>query len=154
MNRRLGAALTGAALLAFGGATGAVLSTEATESETTTVVLPVCGVTGQPLDESLCTVQGVLLYGMFYNIQGAGQFCKWSAANPGEWARIKGYVTNPSVPPERIVTWFGAALRDAAQAYAYAEAVAGKAVPPNNVPNKCKTPLSPPSNLQVTTTGG
>lgn len=111
---------------------------------------PICDATGTAVDSGACGAQGVILHGLLYNIQGAVQFCKWKAANPGEWSRLQAYLGAPSTsPPGIVVTWFGAALRDAIQAYSFA--YGQPAAMPIPAPNACGGKLiAPPTNVQVT----
>jgi hypothetical protein len=147
---KVAAGLAAAVVFASGGIAGSVLSTESTTAETTTTVEPFCGESVVPTDPKLCASRGFILYGSLYNIQGAGQFCKWKAANPGEWTRIKAYINTRTTA--QVTTWFGASLRDQVQAYLAADGPT-TTMPANNTPNACKTPLSPPTDLQTTTTG-
>lgn len=142
---RIAAVGAAAALFVGGGALGSQLASES--SVAVTEELPFCGEGGPPLDLGLCGVQGTVK-GLLYNMQGAAQFCKWRAANPGEWSRVKAMFLSPQKqPPSGVVTWFGASLRDLSQAYAYAEG-APYTIPPNTAPNACKTPLAPPTNVK------
>lgn len=140
-------AIVGAASVLFlgGGAVGSQLAPETAAVET----FPACGEGGPQIDTGLCGAQNAIK-AFFHNAQGAGQFCKWKAANPGEWSRVKNMMNNPQTnPPDGVVTWFGASLRDLTQAYAWAQGSA-YIIPPNTAANICKTPLAPPTNLRVT----
>lgn len=136
------------------GVAGLIAGDEWTNSESTAVAesaVPVCDSTGTAIDPGACGAQGILLHGALYNIQGAVQFCKWKAANPGEWSRLKGYLAAPSSStPAIVVTWFGSALRDQIQAYSYAYGNPAQ-MPAMTAPNACTGRLvAPPTNVQVT----
>jgi hypothetical protein len=81
-------------------------------------------------------------------LQNAGQFCKWEAANPGEWSRLQGYAAT-EVQPQSIVTWLGSGLRDEISAY-FATGAPPWTILKNYPPNRCKTPLPPPVIASVT----
>ena len=142
-------AVTAAAivLLTGSGVAGVTLALEKMVFLETTTVEPLCGEQGiVPTDPRLCAARGVILYGSLYNIQGAGQFCKWKASNPGEWTRIKEYLSSRT--PAQVITWFGASLRDQVQAYFEADGPV-TIMPENTAMNICKTPLAPPTDLTV-----
>ena len=133
---------------ALGAAGGASLAPQSTSAEPQTYAVN-CGDYNEPEDERVCATRGYLLWGMLVNIQGADQFCKWRAANPGEWTRIKGYLSTGTVQTP-IITWFGAGLRDVVQTY-FAASGRPVAMPPNTAPNKCGGKLvAPPTGLTVT----
>jgi hypothetical protein len=147
------AAVAGAGIIALGA--GAFLATQ-NETAPLSVVETVssttsCGDTNLPEDTRICGVRGFLLNGSLYNMQGAVQFCKWKAANPGEWTRLKSYLAS-TTPPLNIVTWLGAHIRDDIQAFLLANNNIGSTMPENNSPNICGGKiLAPPTNLQTTT---
>lgn len=100
------------------------------------------------LTQRECFAAGAIRNVSLYNMQGAGQFCKWVAANPGEWNRLKAYAES-GTPPIGIVTWFGGHIQNDLQAY-FAAGGPPFTILPNTSPNKCKTPLSPPVVTGVT----
>ena len=81
-----------------------------------------------------------------YMGNSAGQFCKWQAANPGEWSRIKDM--SDGGEPAAVVTWMGAGLRDAVQAYLVTGAPTFPLVEYRPV-NRCRTPIAPPVIVSV-----
>lgn len=102
-----------------------------------------------PLNSQACFAAGIIRNVSLSNLQGAGQFCKWKGANPGEWAALKTYAeTNPTTPP-RIITWFGGHILNDLQAY-FAAGGPEFTILPNTAPNVCKTPLAPPVVTGVT----
>jgi hypothetical protein len=90
------------------------------------------------LTQRECFAAGILRYVALTNLQGAAQFCKWRAANPGEWSRLRAYAEAPSTKPA-ITTWFGVGLRDVLEAYSVLGAPPFTIVP-NTAPNRCRTP--------------
>lgn len=95
-----------------------------------------------------CFAAGIIRNVSLNNLQGAGQFCKWQPANPGEWSRLKGYAQTETLPTG-IVTWFGAHILDDIQAY-FATGAPTFTILPNTAPNRCRTPLAPPVITGVT----
>lgn len=77
------------------------------------------------------------------NLMPAVQFCKWKAANPGEWSRLKSYLSS-GTPPTNIVTWLGGSIRDEMAAYLVAGgppySVPLNPLPPNACTGKLVTP--------------
>jgi hypothetical protein len=100
------------------------------------------------LTDGECFAAGGIRFGALQNLSAAGQFCKWQAANPGEWSRIQGYAAT-GTEPLNIVTWFGGGVRDLVTSYLAAGG------PPFTLvvyspPNRCKTPLAAPVVTGVT----
>ncbi len=122
-------------------------------TETTTVSAGAMGCNDWPsqLTQKECFAAGVILTG-FQNLQPAVQFCKWKAANPGEWSRLKTYAaTGGTTPPSQIVTWFGSSIRDDLLAYAVIGAPGFALELTNPPPNACTGKLvKPPIVLGVT----
>lgn len=141
------AAISAAGLIAMGTALGGLYFSSA-EPPAVGTEDPVCAATEQAMPEWQCGAVGVLRFTFWSNLQPAVQFCKWQAANPGEWARINTYTTT-GTRSEPIVTWLGSALANTVQAYFY---VGGTpfAIAPNTVPNSCGKGklIAPPTNLQ------
>ena len=96
-----------------------------------------------------CFAAGVIRNVSLGNLQGALQFCKWKAANPGEWSRLKNYSETQQAPNPAIVTWFGGHIYNDLQAY-FAAGAPTFVIQPNTAPNICKTPLPPPTVQGVT----
>ena len=94
-----------------------------------------------------CFAAGTIQYSL-HDLQGAAQFCKWRAANPGEWSRLKGYAST-AVAPSSVITWLGGSIRHQLEAY-FAAGAPPFTIPPNTAPNVCKTPLAPPVVQGVT----
>lgn len=126
----------------------------------TTPPLQSCGDWGVTLTMGECQAAGIIRYVALYNLQGAAQFCKWRGANPGEWSRLNAYAGSET-PPQNIVTWFGASIRNELEAYFATGAppmsyktpsgstVAG--IQPNPSPNACTGKvLAAPSITGVT----
>jgi hypothetical protein len=82
-----------------------------------------------------CHAAGIIRFYALNSIQGAVQFCKWRAANPGEWSRLQGYATS-NTPPLNIITWMGAAVRQQLEAY-FAAGGPTFTIQPNTAPNIC-----------------
>lgn len=157
MTNKTAAVGAAAALAVF--TTGIVSATVATNSvETTTTTTQVlapatdpqmnCGSWMPLLTAGECGAAGTIRYASLNNLQGAAQFCKWKAANPGEWSRIKGYAETGTMPTN-IVTWLGAHIMQDIQAYFYTGAPAFT-IAPNTAPNVCKTPIPAPIISGVT----
>lgn len=95
-----------------------------------------------------CFAAGIIRNVGLYNLQGAGQFCKWKPANPGEWSRLKTFAETGALPLN-IVTWFGGSIKNWLEAY-FATGAPTFTILPNTAPNICKTPLAPPVIAGVT----
>lgn len=91
-----------------------------------------------PMTQRECFGAGTILIGLDNGYQ-AGQWCKWQAANPGEWSRLQAYAANPVVPPANIISWFGGWIYDQLQAYT-ALGAPPFTLSPTPAPNRCKTP--------------
>lgn len=157
MTNKTAAAGAAAALAIFAtGIVSATVATNAAETTTTTtqVLAPVtdpqmsCGSWMPLLTAGECGAAGTIRYASLNNLQGAVQFCKWKAANPGEWSRIKTYAETATMPTN-IVTWLGAHIMQDIQAYFYTGAPAFT-IQPNTAPNVCKTPIPAPIIAGVT----
>lgn len=138
------------ALAAAGFVAGGTDISPLSATETTTVAAGAMGCEDWPvqLTQRECFAAGVIRNVSLSNLQGALQFCKWKAANPGEWSRLKGYATTGTAPTA-IVTWFGGHIQNDLQAY-FAAGGPPFTILPNTAPNVCKTPLSPPVVTGVT----
>lgn len=107
-----------------------------------------CETWGSGFTQGECLAAGTIRFVGLYNLQGAGQFCKWQVANPGEWARLQSYAQS-NIPATNIVTWFGNSIQNELQAY-FATGAPSFAISPNTAPNRCRTPLRPPIVSGVT----
>ena len=103
---------------------------------------------GPNIPTPACFAAGAIRFVSMTNLQGAAQFCKWRAANPGEWNRLKGYASTGD-KPDRIITWFGGHIQNDLEAY-FATGAPPFTMPVNHAPNVCRTPLVPPKIAQVT----
>lgn len=147
------AAIAGAALVGlagFGLAQTEVSPLSATQTETVLLTPPAMGCNDWPVTLSTgeCQAAGAIRHVALYNLQGAAQFCVWKRANPGEWSRLRGYAQTEA-PPQNIVTWFGAAIRNQLEAY-FGTGAPPFTIAPNTAPNICRTPLPPPAISGVT----
>lgn len=104
---------------------------------------------GVQLTSNECFAAGTIRNVSLQNLQGAGQFCKWKAANPGEWNRLLNYAGTEAAPNPVIVTWFGGHIYNDLQAY-FAAGGPTFTIQPNTALNICKTPLRPPTVTGVT----
>jgi hypothetical protein len=95
-----------------------------------------------------CFAAGVIRNVGLWNLQGAGQFCKWKIGSPGEWSRLQGYAETET-PPASIVSWFGASIKNWLEAY-FATGAPTFTIAPNTALNICRTPLAPPAVTGVT----
>ena len=95
-----------------------------------------------------CFAAGAIRFAYFSNLQGSGQFCKWKAANPGEWSRLQGFAQT-NIAPVTIITWLGASIRNSLEAY-FGTGAPTFTIPPNTAPNICRTPLKAPTIGKVT----
>lgn len=144
----------GAAALALGGGAAVALNSITSESSTSSVTAVAatptanCEDWNMQLTQGECFAAGIIRNVSLYNLQGAGQFCKWKSANPGEWTRLKGYAISET-PPSNIVTWFGAHIKNDLEAY-FATGAPTFIIAPNTAPNVCKTPVPPPVVSGVT----
>lgn len=145
------AAFTGAAVAIVGLAGFAtaqqldVLPLSATQTETVlSVASEDMGCNDWPvqLTQGECQAAGTIRFVGLYNLQGAAQFCKWRAANPGEWSRLKLYAQDPATAAS-VVTWLGGAIRNLLEAY-HVTGAPSFTIAPNTAPNSCRTPLPPP----------
>lgn len=113
------AAGVGAAVLAAGGF--AVASSQdiipLSATATTTTVLSEKGCNDWPgaFTDAECGAAGFTLTAL-QNIQPAIQFCKWKAANPGEWNRLSAY-SSSGTPAQSIITWLGGSINNSLAAY-------------------------------------
>jgi hypothetical protein len=146
------AVAAGAVVLAVGGYAAAdqLDISPLSATETTTVAAGAMGCEDWPvqLTAGECFAAGIIRNVALYNLQGAAQFCKWRAANPGEWSRLKGYAQTETAPAS-IVTWFGGSIKNDLEAY-FATGAPVFTILPNTAPNACKTPLAPPVVAGVT----
>lgn len=95
-----------------------------------------------------CFAAGTIRYVSFTNLYNAGQFCKWQAANPGEWNRLQQYAKD-KVTPTNIVTWLGGHIKNDLEAY-FATGAPTYTMAFTPPPNRCKTPIAPPTVTGVT----
>jgi hypothetical protein len=119
-----------------------------TPNESVTAGAMGCEDWNMQLTSGECFAAGIIRNVGLHNLQGAGQFCKWQPANPGEWSRLKGYAQT-EIPPTNIVTWFGGSIRNWLEAY-FVTGAPTFTILPNLAPNVCKTPLPPPVVAGVT----
>jgi hypothetical protein len=96
-----------------------------------------------------CFAAGTIRFVGLYNLQGAAQFCKWRAANPGEWTRIKTYAGTGDKTNVNVVTWLGGSIVNGLEAY-FVLGAPVFTIQPNTSPNRCKTPLAPPVVAGIT----
>jgi hypothetical protein len=141
MRRKIGA--IAAAVVVAGGALGVVSLAEPPPD-----IAKSCEDWNLSLSDGECFAAGTIRFVLFHNLQGAAQFCKWKAANPGEWSRLKGFAQTKT-PPTNIITWFGGAQLNALEAY-FATGAPTFTIQPNTSTNVCKTPLTPPTVAGVT----
>jgi hypothetical protein len=109
----------------------------------------ICGGFGIVLSDGECFAAGAIRFVALHNLQGAAQFCKWRAANPGEWARLKIFAGTGDVDNINVVTWLGSSIKNTLEAY-LATGAPPFVIQPNTAPNVCKTPLAPPVVGSVT----
>ncbi len=133
-------------------------------AETTTVQLAPATMGCNDWDVTLstgeCQAAGTIRYVSLYNLQGAVQFCKWRAANPGEWSRLKTYASDGQ-SPANIVTWMGGHIQNDLQAYFVAggpvfdnpSTTVVESIPPNTSPNACTGKLVAPPLIKGVTPG-
>lgn len=141
------------AIIGVAGVTTAAVATDisplsATATTTSTVGQMGCNDMAVQLTPGECQASGIIAFVSLHNLQGALQFCKWKAANPGEWSRLKAYASTETTPTG-IVTWFGGHIYNDLQAY-FATGAPTFTIAPNTAPNVCKTPLPPPVVAGVT----
>lgn len=127
---------------------GTVAGTQLAASDPAPVGTKWCDGIDLFMTDGECFAAGVIRFISLHNLQGAAQFCKWKAANPGEWSRIKQYAAT-EVAPLNIVTWFGGHIKNDLEAY-FATGAGSFTIQPNPAPNVCKTPLAPPVVSGVT----
>jgi hypothetical protein len=111
------------------------------EGDATPPALTRCGEWEALYTPRECGAAGLIRYAALHNLQGAAQFCKWRAANPGEWQRLREMAQTGTTAQVR--SWMGAAIRDVLQAYAEAGGPTFT-IAPNESPNVCRTPLPAP----------
>ena len=104
----------------------------ATATTTTTVGAKGCNDWPGAFTDGECFAAGSIQVSLS-NLQPAVQFCKWKAANPGEWQRLSDYAAT-GTQAQTIVTWLGGSILDELQGYFAAHA------PPFTLP---RTPLPP-----------
>ena len=141
----------GAVVLAAGaGIVGNNLNSSATATDPTQKN---CDLTGMMMTAGECGAASLIRVGSLVNIQPAVQFCKWKAANPGEWARLNSYMhSKDEAEASNIVTWFGASLKNQLQAYFYTGAPEFDLIV-NNPPNACGGKLVTPPRITGVTPG-
>jgi hypothetical protein len=145
--------VAGAAVLAVGGFATAnqldIVPLSATATTTVTGTPMGCEDWAGTFTQRECFAAGVIRNVSLYNLQGAAQFCKWKAANPGEWTRLKGYSATGTAPTG-IVTWLGGHIQNDLQAY-FAAGGPTFTILPNTAPNICGGKLvTPPTIVGVT----
>lgn len=145
------AAITGAAVLAATGVTGAVLVNSDSTTATSTSTVMGCNDWPVQLTTGECQAAGTIRYVSLTNLQGAVQFCKWKAANPGEWARLMAYSETGGTPAS-IVTWMGGHIRDDLEAY-FATGAPEFIIKPNTAPNICGGKIVAPPVVAGVTPG-
>lgn len=108
-----------AGVLALGGFVAAdsfdATPLSATQVVTTSPELKGCNDWPIQLTTKECFAAGTIRTAL-QNIQPAIQFCKWKAANPGEWSRLRALALTPGGTPQ-IATWMGTAVMNQLQAY-------------------------------------
>jgi len=107
-------AIVGAAGLSTAVATNSI-PLSATATTTTTVNAKGCNDWPGAFTDGECFAAGAILTSLS-NLQPAVQFCKWRAANPGEWSRLSGYASS-GTHAEQIVTWLGGSILNELEAY-------------------------------------
>jgi hypothetical protein len=140
-----------AVALAAGGAVAGSQLASSTETVTVAAATPAppgCNDWPVELTAGECQAAGIIRYVALINLQGAAQFCKWRAANPGEWSRLKGYASS-GTPPASIVTWLGASIKNDLEAY-LATGAPTFTIGANTAPNVCRTPIPAPAVSGVT----
>lgn len=154
MTKRVAAASVGAIALAVAGFTavqqlGSSSSTPQAVEETT-VVAKGCNDWPNPMTWGECQAAGTIRFVALLNMQGAVQFCKWKAANPGEWSRLKVY-SESNQAPASIITWLGSSIKNELEAY-FATGAPTFSILPNTAPNICGKGalLAPPVVAGVT----
>lgn len=147
---KLIAGVAAVALAAGGAVAGSQLaaSTETVTVAAATPAPPGCNDWPVTLTTGECQAAGTIRYVALVNLQGAAQFCKWRAANPGEWSRLKGFASTRAAPAS-IVTWLGASIKNEIEAY-FATGAPTFTIGPNTAPNACRTPLPAPAVSGVT----
>lgn len=146
-----GAAAVGALAIGVGGyAVADQLGGTSTTLATTTAAM---GCNDWPVTMTLgeCQSAGIIRYVALYNLQGAAQFCKWKAANPGEWSRLK-TAAQSGERPTSIATWLGASIGNMLEAYDVTGAPPFT-IAPNTAPNACGGKLVAPPAVGGVTPG-
>ncbi len=133
-------ALVGVAGLSTAAVVSDVVPLSATT--TTTVGAKGCNDWPLPMTDGECGAAGFTLVA-FQNLQPAAQFCKWKAANPGEWSRLVAYAAS-GTPAQTIITWLGGSILNQLQAYfvtgAPTFALPRDPLPPNSCGGKLIAP--------------
>ncbi len=121
-------------------------------TETTTSVVGTKGCNDWPgtFTDGECMAAGFTLTAL-HNLQPAVQFCKWKAANPGEWSRLSSYAST-GTHSTQIVTWLGGSIQNELEAYF------GTRAPPFTLqitlpPNACGGKIIKPPIITGTTSG-
>lgn len=143
-NLAIAGAVAAIGITGFGiGVSGDISPFSATQTQTmlSTPQEPNCEF-GSGIPTPACFAAGIVRNVSLYNLQGAGQFCVWRNANPGEWTRLKDYASSGATPSQ-IVTWFGSHIRNDLEAY-FATGAPPFTISPNTSPNRCRTPLPAP----------
>lgn len=155
---------TGAAVLGLAAATTGTLAlspVDVVETETVTVAttlapgqyIGTCTTVTPPEPDPCEAAQGVIRYQFFGALVNATVFNNWKKSSPGDYQRLNTLMLAPkcSTPanpqPQIMVTFFGAALADAIEAYACARGYEPIAWPaPNPKPistGDTKAPTAP-----------
>lgn len=164
------ASIVGASALAIGAFTAGDLTSGS--SSTTTVAATTlaegqyvgpCSTVTPPEPDPCEATQLVIWYQLFGALVNTAYFAKWKTANPGELTRLGAVMAAPkcstalSPQPQVFLTFYGAMLADAVEAYACALGKDPIAMPAPNPPPKAgstdKTAPKPPGALQVTPSG-
>lgn len=149
MNTAKIAAGAAAGLLGFMGAAALSSSELASSDETITVFADTiaenqyqgdCVVVTPPEPDPCEAAQASIRYGMFGHLVNAAPFKTWKKGSPGDYARLTSIMANPQCAtpsnpqPQTMVTFFGAAIADAVEAYACARGTEPITWPASNPP--------------------
>lgn len=152
------AAVVGAGVLATAGlvAGSSIAPISATSSTSTETTKPATGCNdwAGTFTAGECYASGTIRYVALTNLQGAAQFCKWRAANPGEWSRLKSYALTGDRATS-ISTWLGASILNEIEAY-FATGAPVFTIAPNEAPNTCGRGklVAPPTITGITPGSG
>lgn len=136
------------------------VTTVTTTYDADTQYIGKCGLVTPPDPDRCDAVQGAIRYSMLGSLVNADQFKKWTQSAPNDYQRLTTLMAAPkcSIPsspqPQIMVTFMGAALASAVQAYACAlgtEPIVWPAPnPPRTAGSKDKTAPTAPGPITVT----